>query len=31
MFAFGENPNMFQEKQLELSKFSNDSGYKLNI
>lgn len=31
MFVFGENPNVFQDKQLELSKFCNDTEYKLNI
>ena len=31
MFVFGENPNAFEDKQLELSKFCNDTKCKLNI
>ena len=30
MYVFGENTNVFQDKQLELSKFSSDIEYKLN-
>lgn len=31
MFVFGENPNVFHDKQLEFSRFSNDTVCKLNV
>lgn len=31
MFILGENPNVFQDKQLELRKLNNDTEHKLNI